>query len=163
MRIRVRVDTTLPLCRGRIFTLENGSKGWASFKYEHLPNVCYWCGWLDHFDRDCDCWIQSSGTLTKKDQEYGSWLCASPLPAFNNSLVVVSGYYEARKKEIDTRRDRREKGNNSNHRSFDTTARKATQGGGSMDDRSSEVNEPIIREEDVIEVTQPRATMGENS
>ena len=54
MRIRVRVDTTLPLCRGRLFTLENGSKGWASFKYERLPNVCYWCGWLDHFDRDCD-------------------------------------------------------------------------------------------------------------
>ena len=54
MRIRVRVDTTLPLSRGRIFTLENGSKGWASFKYERLPNVCYWCGWLDHFDRDYD-------------------------------------------------------------------------------------------------------------
>ena len=54
MRIRVRVDTTLPLSRGRIFTLENGLKGWASFKYERLPNVCYWCGWLDHFDRDYD-------------------------------------------------------------------------------------------------------------
>nr|XP_023883814.1 uncharacterized protein At4g02000-like [Quercus suber] len=74
MRIRVRVDTTLPLCRGRIFTLENGSKGWVSFKYECLPNVCYWCGRLDHFDRNCDRWIQSGGTLTQKDQEYGPWL-----------------------------------------------------------------------------------------
>jgi len=32
-----------------------------------------------------------------------------------------------------------------------------------MDDRLSEVNEPIIREEDIIEVTQPRATTSENS
>jgi len=46
MRIRVRVNTTLPLCRGRIFTLDNESKGWVSFKYERLPNVCYWCGRL---------------------------------------------------------------------------------------------------------------------
>ena len=54
MRIRVRVNTTLPLCRGRIFTLDNGSKGWISYKYERLPNVCYWCGRLNHFDRDCE-------------------------------------------------------------------------------------------------------------
>ena len=67
MRIRVTVNTTLPLCKGRIFTLDNGSKGWISFKYECLPNVCYWCGRLNHFDRDCEQWIESSETLTEKD------------------------------------------------------------------------------------------------
>lgn len=63
MRIRLRVDVTLPLYRERIFSLDNGSKGWVSFKYEQLPNVCYWCGRLNHFDKDCDHWIQNSGTL----------------------------------------------------------------------------------------------------
>nr|XP_023897166.1 uncharacterized protein LOC112009054 [Quercus suber] len=163
MRIRVRVDITLPLCRGRIFTLENGTKGWASFKYERLPNVCYWCGRLDHFDKDCDRWIQSSGTLTKKEQEYGSWLCASPLPTVHNSLVIVPGYYEAKKKEIEMRVDQRKKGNTSGQVNSDTAAQKVTQGGGLMEDRTSEINEPITREEDVMEVTQPRATTGENS
>ena len=163
MRIRVRVDTTLPLYRGRICTLENGSKGWASFKYEHLPNVCYWCGRLDHFDRDCNRWIQSSGTLTKKDQKYDSWLRASPLPAISNSLVVVLGHYEARKKEIKSRGDQREKSNTLDHRNSDAAAWKAAQSGGPMEDRLSEINEPIIREEDVMDVTQPRVTTGENS
>ena len=34
-----------------------------SFKYERLPNICYWCGRLTHDDRDCDLWIDSEGTL----------------------------------------------------------------------------------------------------
>ena len=44
MRIRVKVDVTLPLYHGRIFSLDNGSKGWVSFKYKQLPNVCCWYG-----------------------------------------------------------------------------------------------------------------------
>lgn len=66
MRIRVWVNVPLPLCRGRIFSLENGSKGWVSFKYKHLSNICHWCGCLNHFDKDYDLWIESSGTLTQK-------------------------------------------------------------------------------------------------
>ena len=66
MKIRVNVNVTLPLCRGRIFKLGNGTKGWVSFKYDRLPNVCYWCGRLNHID-SCDRWIQSSGTLTQED------------------------------------------------------------------------------------------------
>ena len=41
-------------------------------------------------------------------------------------------------------------------------AGKVAKGGGPMEDRSSEINEPIIREEDVMEVTQPSATTNEN-
>lgn len=41
MRIQVLVDVSLPLCQGRVFSFDNGSKGWVSFKYEHLPNICY--------------------------------------------------------------------------------------------------------------------------
>lgn len=54
MRIRVRVDVSLPLYKGRIFLLENFSRGWVSLKYECLPNICYWCGCINHFDKDHD-------------------------------------------------------------------------------------------------------------
>ena len=55
--VRVVVDTTLPLCHGRVIMLPNGSKSWVKFKYERLLRICYWCGHLDHDDKDCDLWI----------------------------------------------------------------------------------------------------------
>lgn len=46
-------------------------------KVGSLPNmsvfrICYWCGCLDHADRDCDLWTESNGTLCISNQEYGS-------------------------------------------------------------------------------------------
>lgn len=51
-RVRVMVNNTSPLCRGRVITLPNGNKNWIKFRYERLPSLCYWCGRLDHDDRD---------------------------------------------------------------------------------------------------------------
>lgn len=109
---------------------------------------------MDHFDRDCDRWIQSSGTLTKQDQEYGSWIRASSLPVFNNSLVVVPGYYEARKKDIENRGNRRKSNN--------TAVEKVAEGGGPVEVRSGAINDPIIREEDVMDVIKQRGTTDDN-
>jgi len=97
LRIRVSVDVSLPLCRGRIISMEDGTENWVTFKYERLPNI--WCGCLNHVDKDCDHWIESDGTLTKDDQEYGPWICAGPTAMFRNSVVKVPGFYEARKKK----------------------------------------------------------------
>ena len=72
--VRVLVNITSPLCRGRVITLPNGSKHWIKFRYEHLPSICYWCGRLDHDDRDCDLWIQSNGTLKMDQQQFGPFL-----------------------------------------------------------------------------------------
>ena len=44
LRVRVILDISKPLSRGRKITLDDGSVGWVSFKYERLPNICYWCG-----------------------------------------------------------------------------------------------------------------------
>ena len=63
IRVRVTIDVFQPLCRGRIIKLEDNDKVWVTFKYERLPNICYWCGCLDHGDKECDLWIQSKGTL----------------------------------------------------------------------------------------------------
>ena len=77
-RVRVNIDISLPLCRGRVITLENGEKAWVRFQYERLPNFCYWCGRLDHGDKQCNLWIRSKGSLSTDKQEFGSFLKATP-------------------------------------------------------------------------------------
>ena len=57
IRLQVSIDLSLPLCRGRLISLHDGKEIWVSFKYERLPNICYWCGRLTHDDRNCDLWI----------------------------------------------------------------------------------------------------------
>ncbi|XP_065617500.1 uncharacterized protein LOC136062418 [Quercus suber] len=63
MRVRVEVDVMKPLCRGRHVTWDEASEGWIYFKYERLPNICYWCGHLSHNDKDCIIWLQSKGSM----------------------------------------------------------------------------------------------------
>ena len=104
MRVRVTLDVYQPLCRGRVIKLEDGEKIWVSFKYERLPNICYWCGCLDHGDKDCDIWIQSRGTLQVSSQQFGAWLRAPPNVSTNNRVIRVSGYFENRKENISTQR-----------------------------------------------------------
>uniref|UniRef100_A0A7N2LJU1 DUF4283 domain-containing protein n=1 Tax=Quercus lobata TaxID=97700 RepID=A0A7N2LJU1_QUELO len=69
------------------------------FKYERLPIICYWCGCLDHADKDYDRWIESNGTLNLEDREYGPWIRASPFVMPQKTVIKVPGYYEALKKE----------------------------------------------------------------
>ena len=104
MRVRVTLDVYQPLCRGRVIKLEDGEKIWVSFKYERLPNICYWCGCLDHGDKDCDIWIQSRGTLQVSSQQFGAWLRAPPNVSTNNRVIRVSGYFENRKENISMQR-----------------------------------------------------------
>ena len=96
IRVRVIVDISLPLCRERVITLESGEKAWISFKYERLPNVCYWCGCLDHDNKNCNLWIQSKGTLTEAQQQFRPNLRARALPyqSTGKSVIFVPGYYE---------------------------------------------------------------------
>lgn len=76
MRIRVKVDITKPLCQGRKIGLANGKEGWAAFKYEQLPNFCYWCGLVTHGEKDCALWLRNHTSLGKRDQGYGAWMKA---------------------------------------------------------------------------------------
>ena len=68
IKVRVRVNVSLPQCAGLVLSIEDGKEGWVSFKYERLSNICYWCGCLYHANRDCDLWIESDGTLDISDQ-----------------------------------------------------------------------------------------------
>ena len=103
IRVRVTIDVFQPLCRGRVIRLEDNEKVWVTFRYERLPNFCYWCGCLDHGDKECDLWIQSKGNLQKSSQQYGSWLRATSSGASKGNVIHVSGYYEDRKENLSSR------------------------------------------------------------
>lgn len=70
--VRVEVDISKPLCRGRKVGIIEDSEIWVAFKYEKLPNFCYWCGMVSHTDKDCDVWIGSKGKLRHEQQGYGN-------------------------------------------------------------------------------------------
>ena len=89
----------MPLCHGRLIVIgEGGKQVWVSFKYERLPNLCYWCGRLTHDDRDCERWIDSEGTLTPEQREFGPHLRAPSFVVARKSSIVVPGFYAAKKR-----------------------------------------------------------------
>ena len=81
LRVRVQMDVTQPLCRGRKIWLGGDQDHWVSFKFERLPIFCYWCGHITHDDKDCSIWLNSRGQLSPDKQEYGPWL-RGELPRF---------------------------------------------------------------------------------
>jgi hypothetical protein len=91
MRIRVRIDISKPLCRGRKARLASGRETWISFKYERLPIFCYWCGCLTHGDKDCEVWLKNKGVMRREDQQYGAWLRASFDKPVRRIEVKVAG------------------------------------------------------------------------
>ena len=92
MRVRVVVDITKPLCRDRRVMWDQSSEGWISFKYEHLPNICYRCGQLSHDDKDCILWIQSKGSLLKEDWQFGPWIRAYQYNLVKKVTIKVQGF-----------------------------------------------------------------------
>ena len=85
---------------GLIITLESSKKSWVSFKYECLPNLCYWCGHLDHRDRDCALWIESPRTLSSKHKQYSLSLRAPPPPWHYSSskkdVIFVPSFFDGK-------------------------------------------------------------------
>ena len=99
IHIQALIDLSMPLCCGRLIFVGGGGKQVrVAFKYERLPNLCYWCGRLTHDDRDCELWIDSEGTLTPEQREFRPHLRAPPFVAARKSSIVVPGFHAAKKK-----------------------------------------------------------------
>jgi hypothetical protein len=91
MCARIMIDVTQPLCRGRKVWLGGAKDIWVAFKFERLPTFCYWCGRVTHGDRDCDLWLQSRGTLSVDNQQYGPWLRGDNERSFRGSTSRSNG------------------------------------------------------------------------
>ena len=91
LRVRVEVDVSNSLCRGRKVAINEESEIWVSFKYEKLPNFCYWCGMVSHADKECDVWLSSKGKLRQDQQGYGNWLRALPFNPRRTTVTTVAG------------------------------------------------------------------------
>jgi len=56
LRVKIQIDISKPLSRGRILKIQ-GDPVWIAFQYERLPKFCFHCGVIRH---------GPSGCLTKK-------------------------------------------------------------------------------------------------
>ncbi|KAK7844003.1 uncharacterized protein CFP56_011704 [Quercus suber] len=78
LRVRVRMDVTKKLIRGKKINIEGGESKWVFFKIERLPNFCYGCGLLNHAIKDCpEGWAEKS-KLEESNMQYGAWLRGDP-------------------------------------------------------------------------------------
>jgi hypothetical protein len=91
VRVRVTIDVHKPLCRGRKIGIGDNKEILVSFKYEKLPNFCYWCGLITHCDKDCSFWLRNRDTLEASKQQYGAWLRAPPGLPHRRKTVSVKG------------------------------------------------------------------------
>ncbi|KAK7828355.1 uncharacterized protein CFP56_030356 [Quercus suber] len=91
LRVHVEIDVSKPLCRGRRVALDDNNERWISFKYEKLPNFCYWCGLISHDGKDCNLWLARKDTGNIEPTEYGPWLRAMPFNPGKTSFTIVSG------------------------------------------------------------------------
>ena len=92
LRVRVEVDITRPLYRGRRVIFEEGVDRWVSFQYERLPNLCFWCGMLLHDEKECDVWLKSKGTLDEEHKQFGHWIRAPPFGPIRRQVLEVKGF-----------------------------------------------------------------------
>lgn len=77
LQVRVSLDITKPLARGRFLKL-NEAHTWVAFQYEKLPKFCFHCGIIRHGPMG---FIIKRGGQHPGDTskvQFGSWLRASP-------------------------------------------------------------------------------------
>ena len=96
LRIRVLMDVSLPLCRGRKVRLGDYGLKWVEFRYERLPVFCYLCGKVDHDEKDCLQWFRSKDTLRSEEKQFGPWLRATQDKTQRPQLVTVEKDGETR-------------------------------------------------------------------
>ena len=77
LRVRICIDATRKLIRGKKVSIEGGESRWIFFKYERLPNFCYRCGMLDHGEKD---FLEKKGEEPGRGEQmqYRAWMRGKP-------------------------------------------------------------------------------------
>ena len=113
IRVRVTMDITGPLCHGWLVSTGGEKQIWISFKYERLPNICYWCGCFNHDDKDCEVWLNSEGSLTVEMKQFGPSLRVAPFSSSRKQVIAVPGFYKSRSNQTPDSAKRAPVGNRS--------------------------------------------------
>ncbi|XP_042958115.1 uncharacterized protein LOC122293643 [Carya illinoinensis] len=74
IKIRILLDVTKPLLRGKCINLGNHGSCWVRFTYERLPTFCYGCGRLGHSHKDCSIWKNDQGACKEDNLPFGPLL-----------------------------------------------------------------------------------------
>ena len=88
--MRVQIDATKKLIRGKRITIEGSESRWVQFKYERLPNFCYHCGLLNHALKDYPA-SSGNGRTVEEGLQYGAWLCGDPYGRSQKESVKYDG------------------------------------------------------------------------
>jgi hypothetical protein len=75
LRIRVTIDLTSPIERGRALHFA-GKSHCINFKYEKLPMICFHCGRLVHGRQGCQERLSGRLNSDTKERQWGLWLKA---------------------------------------------------------------------------------------
>jgi hypothetical protein len=87
LRVKVLIDLTKPLARGRMLKIKGMTK-WIAFQYERLPKFCFNCGIIIHGKTGC----QKKTMMRQKEvTEYGLWLRAPSPPRRNDRGLGRNG------------------------------------------------------------------------
>ena len=78
LRVRVSLDVSRKLIRGKRILGEEGEDWWVRFKYERLPNFCYRCGLLEHDLKDCTQENGADANGNRGELQYGAWMRGEP-------------------------------------------------------------------------------------
>ena len=76
LRVRVNIDITKPLIRGKMIQIDDLEVSWVTFKYEWLPIFSYRCGILGHQDRECPQLKKGCFSVDEDGFQFGPWLCS---------------------------------------------------------------------------------------
>ena len=76
LTVKVNINTSKPLKRGKMISVEGGGRVLVMFRYERLPDFCYVCSKLDHHEHDCDEAVRLKKEGRKVKREYGAWMKA---------------------------------------------------------------------------------------
>jgi hypothetical protein len=78
LRVKIRIDLSKPLARGRIIKVQE-KELWVAFQYEKIPRLCFNCGVVMHNKQSCGGLGGRKKQREAKTDDYRSWLrVASP-------------------------------------------------------------------------------------
>ncbi|KAF7143851.1 hypothetical protein RHSIM_Rhsim05G0174100 [Rhododendron simsii] len=79
IRVKVELDITKPIPRGKRVCTAEWKPIWVPFRYEKFPLLCHYCGIVGHDDKACLLKYNEAKAGILKENQYGVWLRASPV------------------------------------------------------------------------------------